>query len=703
MRSSCKGKGWMMRIIGKIFLLLFTLSVEACDLSVQILNHAGQATKQVAVGVPFQLHIIASGESELDRLEFSKNMEFCKLNSLGVLKSINNINGVVSRVSVHKYLARIDQPGIYQLGPIQAWQGTSLVGSVDLMVDVSESASLPADLAKEPVLVLKASSLELYCGEQFVLNVKLYAKQGQIVAPKLTIPTGLEELFDLEFKDGQKKSPKERAGVVVDCWHWQILASAKRAGHFMIPAVSVNFEKNDRRNHFFMFSNNAQVTLFSNVLKLMVRDLPPTTEIVQAVGCFSDFIASVDRAELTANQAAQLKLELVGSGNWSKIAITELKNLPANVQAYAGQALLGVNRKQFEFVLQGVQSGTCTIPAQPFYYFDTNFKQYRTIYTKPLVLDVLHASDFPETIDLQKADLTFNIDQSIAPILESGAIKYHQNYYLPISIWLGLCAILILAFLLIWFLKFRPKINQQHKLNLFLLGFLFNVGWLVGNLEEKFLQANQFYLTGEFAKAQQLYESIDFKQAGRGAVVWYNLGNCYFQQKKLISAIQSWLQAGQIGNWQVASNCGANILVAQAQLGLDQSLNFIPSFWFSALILHHNFFSLQLLVLFFLVILLTALIKWPKYAKLWLFLLIVVMSLIINLVILCAKENNLSYAVVQNNSTLLAGPGGQYHGLGPVVAGQIVKIVEQAADWCQIAGGNGLPGGWLSKQDLRIV
>src|SRR3989338_3025825 len=106
-----------MSIIGnwkKCVLFLFTLNLNACDLSFKILNYAGEQVAKVHVGVPFQLHLIAKGDCEFDRLEFNQDFEICNLTSLGVMKSINNINGVVSKTNVHKYLARIDQPGRYK-------------------------------------------------------------------------------------------------------------------------------------------------------------------------------------------------------------------------------------------------------------------------------------------------------------------------------------------------------------------------------------------------------------------------------------------------------------------------------------------------------------------------------------------------------------------------------------------------------------
>ena len=674
-------------------------------MSFKILNYSGERVDKVLVGVPFQLHVIAKGDCDFDRLEFSPGFEGCNLNSLGVMKSINRINGVVSRVDVHKYLARIDQPGAYKLGQIKAFRGINLISSQDLSIDVVEQIDLPNDVTKNPVLEVKTNSNSVYLGEQFVLNVRLYFKSNQISAPKFTIPAGLDDIFDFEFINKPIHGSEQRNGLLVDYWQWEILGSAKRSGLLVIPAISVSFEKIERNNHFFMFANYDQITLFSNIIKLDVHSLPPTTQAVQGIGHFTDFVVTIDQKSLEANQAAQLRLELVGVGNWSKIAITDLIDLPGNLRAYTGQLVQQDHSKFFEFVLQGVQVGSCEIPAQPFYYFDTKLKSYQTIYTKPVALDVLSINQLSSNqllsqIDLKKADLALNIDQDIQPIFESGEVRRRQNYYLPIHTWLILSLILPLIFLLKVVLNFWRR-NKLNKLNLFLLGSLF-VANLTGNLEEKFLQANQFYRAGEFAKALELYQDIGSRD-GHGAVVLYNLGNCYFQQAKFVKAIEVWLQAGRNGNWRVANNCYTNILVAQARLGIDEKSSCVPIFWINALILYDNFFILQLLSLLFLCILFTCLIRWPNYAKLVWTLIVLVESLIISLAILCAKENNLSYAVVQNSTTLVAGPAYQYHDLIDVKPGEIVKIVGQSADWCQIQDWNELQGGWMLKQDLYII
>lgn len=698
----------MASITGKIsntakifYLLLFVLNLNACDLSVKILNYNGDHVSRAQVGVPFQLHIIEKGDCEVDRLEFATSHDSCRLNYMGAMKSIHNINGSVSRSNIHKYLARIDRPGIYKLGPIKAWQGLNLVGNLDLQIEVCQQENMPVDIAKNPAVEFKSSSSSLYVGEQFTFNIKFYFLDNQITAPELTMPAGFDDWFELESKSVPNKYSEQRNGILVNCWQWQILATAKKAGQFLMPAVSVSFEKIDQRHSFFRFVNQDKNTLFSNTINLDVRNLPENQETagVLGVGHFTDFTMTVDHATLSSDQAAQLKLELVGKGNWSKISINHLEGLPVNLQAYAGRAVSGENYKQFEFVLQGVQAGSCVIPPQVFNYFDTESQQYQKIFTKPINLTVLHVHQKKDQAHLIKKDLAVALDHNIKPILESGAIKYHKNYYLPISLWLAVSLGLVLVFLLkasfVWCKFFL------NKHSLCLLGLLFSTN-LIANLEEKFLQANQFYQAGDFVKAQEIYESIDFPQ-GRGAVVWYNLGNCYFQQTKLTLAIEAWLQAGKIGNWQIASNCLANILVTQAYLDIKQEANYLPSFWFRSLILYDNFLSLQLLLLLVLVLLFACLIRWPNYFKLFWSLVILFVCLIIYIAILCAKENNLSYAVVQNNSKLVAGPGRQYHDLGSVKSGTIFKMVQELTDWCQIQDERGLQNGWLLKQDLRIV
>ncbi len=241
------------------------------------------------------------------------------------------------------------------------------------------------------------------------------------------------------------------------------------------------------------------------------------------------------------------------------------------------------------------------------------------------------------------------------------------------------------------------KIN--FKLLVYLC-FLHNI-FSQANLQERFLQANQAYLQGNFASAQELYKTISESQDQAGPVVMYNLGNCYFQQKAYLQAINTWLYAYKFGNRKTALYSYTNIVAAQTNLAIQATMAYDFNDFVNNLCLREHFLIWQLLLLLSLTILFMAQIKWLARRKLIWFLIILVQLAMIGLAILCAKVDKLSYAVVQNRATLCAGPTNAYHTIGDVQPGQVFKVVSSTADWCLVQE-RGLHG-WLAKKELHIV
>jgi len=65
------------------------------------------------------------------------------------------------------------------------------------------------------------------------------------------------------------------------------------------------------------------------------------------------------------------------------------------------------------------------------------------------------------------------------------------------------------------------------------------------------------------------------------------------------------------------------------------------------------------------------------------------------------KQLKVGYAVVQNETALVAGPNQRYHTLGRLVKGQIVEISKNGPAWCYLEDRQ--IQGWCNKDDLLII
>ena len=227
---------------------------------------------------------------------------------------------------------------------------------------------------------------------------------------------------------------------------------------------------------------------------------------------------------------------------------------------------------------------------------------------------------------------------------------------------------------------------------------LFSFNYCVANTnQEAFLQANKLCTTGHFAEALVIYNGINAK----GAVVWYNMGNCYFYQNELVKAIWSWLQVCKIGSSSEIINSRYNIKIAQDLLTIKEPSGYRT---IDLLNCYMSFFNLQLLILLSVFLLFGALFLAKKaVVKRIIKTAFLLMELsIIGITFWYAKQLDLVYAVVQNKTDLVAGPANDYHTLGTVSAGQILRVKLSEAEWCYVVGQVGVKG-WLAKKDLLIV
>jgi hypothetical protein len=136
----------------------------------------------------------------------------------------------------------------------------------------------------------------------------------------------------------------------------------------------------------------------SKPLKISVKALPlgAPASFKGAVGSYS-FKASIDKNKLKTNDAVTLKAVISGTGNIKLIDPFE-PQLPADFETFdpkTNVTVKGVNgNKTFEFVMIPRHSGSYTIPALEFSYFDPQTRQYKT----------LRSDDFPITVEKGKDD-----------------------------------------------------------------------------------------------------------------------------------------------------------------------------------------------------------------------------------------------------------------------------------------------------------
>ena len=139
------------------------------------------------------------------------------------------------------------------------------------------------------------------------------------------------------------------------------------------------------------------ISLESKPVAVIVKPLPIEKRPDNFNGAVGQFTiqASVDKKNISAEDAAVLKLTVKGSGNLSVVNAPPVQ-WPAGVESYAGTTKEEINKtiaplagsKTFEFNFIPSGPGKYTIPSISFPYFDPATASYKTTSTPPFEIDV---------------------------------------------------------------------------------------------------------------------------------------------------------------------------------------------------------------------------------------------------------------------------------------------------------------------------
>lgn len=159
---------------------------------------------------------------------------------------------------------------------------------------------------------------------------------------------------------------------------------------------------------FAALSQDAQ-TVQSNSLSLNIRPVPDTDQpksFYGAVGSGYTIHADADRTQVEAGEAINITVKVNGPGNLKATSDLVLPDIPGfkNYDVVTTSGAVAANGglksyKIFKAVIVPTASGTYEIPPIPWSYFDPALKQYRTLQTKPISLQILPSSKTDQGFD----------------------------------------------------------------------------------------------------------------------------------------------------------------------------------------------------------------------------------------------------------------------------------------------------------------
>lgn len=389
-----------------------------------------KAPTQVGVGQHFTYSVTLNQEaSQIYAPDFSN---FTVLNGpmSSSSSSITMINGKTTQSSNYSYSYTLaaKKEGTFTIPSTSFKVDSKTVKSNAVTIKVvpgsSQNQSNPRDRRsqqsstfneKEVFIKAFASKNTPYVGEQVIITHKLYigpSVNGGYRVDNINIPSQ-NGLWSYTLGDPKANTPQ--TVEVIDGKRYTVYEIRKtavfpqKAGDITVTPMEMKFiarvisQQSSGDPFFDQFFGGSQsardytLNLQSNNVKMNVKELPKSNQPENFSGLAGNFTikALISRDKLKTNDATNLTITVSGNGNLQHIEDLNLM-FPSGLDVTdpkitdqintSGNTVSGT--RIFEYVIIPRNTGTFTLPAPSFSYFDLNTKSYKTISTLSFTLTV---------------------------------------------------------------------------------------------------------------------------------------------------------------------------------------------------------------------------------------------------------------------------------------------------------------------------
>lgn len=380
------------------------------------------------IGTNEQFSITFTINAQASNFQAPSFRDFNILSGPNQSTSMQFINGNMSQSVSFTYYLQAKSEGTYRIDPATIEVNGVKIKSNALTLNVVKGQGKPQAGAnntqgdddgistKSVFLRVSVDKSSVYRGEAILATYKLYTKVNLInyTIDKLPAFNGFwsQELKmpdQLELRTEVVNGEQYRVGIVK-----KVILFPQQSGTLTIDPMQgsciarVQNQRKRSNNPFDIFNDpffndpffgtarDVKVNVKSEPVKINVKDLPADADgyFKGAVGNFT-MQAALDKDQVKANDAINLKIKISGKGNLKLIDAPELK-LPTDFETYDPKINDNVSvtengvtgSKTFEYLIIPRHEGDYTIDPVHFTYFDLNKKQYVQLTSPPLKIAV---------------------------------------------------------------------------------------------------------------------------------------------------------------------------------------------------------------------------------------------------------------------------------------------------------------------------
>jgi hypothetical protein len=420
-----------MKFIASAIWLVFLLQVQSVD--AQGVQFQAKAEEIVYAGERFNLIYTLNAEGNNFRGPDFSGVMVLSGPFTSTSSSVQVIKGKVSRTVEYTftYVLSIGQEGVYEISPakvnvdgtiyesnslkIQAIKGTSSQQQQQPGTGLGGSGGGTQSLKDEVFLRAVADKSSPKQGEQVIITYKLYFNIN-ITALEFKKEPSFKGFWKTDLLDDKQQF--RQYSEVYNGRKYQV-AEVKKFAIFPQRSGTIEIEQADLvcqgqiraqnkssgdpffdnffNDPFFNRMKNVEIPLASNAISLNVQPLPSAGRPVEFNGAVGDFTfeSSIDKTELKANDAINLKFTVKGTGN---IELVDKMNIafPPDFEVYDPKIGSNINAniagvsgtKTFEYLIIPRTSGTFKINPVKFSYFDLKKNTYQTILSPEYIIRV---------------------------------------------------------------------------------------------------------------------------------------------------------------------------------------------------------------------------------------------------------------------------------------------------------------------------
>ena len=428
--------------IKSLLVLLILSTINTYSIAGELLFE-GKAPRVVNVGEQFRVTFSVNAKGSDFKSPDFKTFRVLTGPNVSSSSSVQIINGNMTK-SVnysYNYVLVATKQGKYTISPAQLKVKGKIINSNAIEIEVLQKESAQNSGGgntnidksniknKEIFVAVNVSKKELYQGESFVAEIKVYTKKSLAGFEDIKLPpfTGFWSQ-DIESPQQIQLHRENVNNEIYDVGLFKkVLLFPQHSGKIKIDPFKITMITQERvrsNNPFDDFFGGSYsripYKLSSKPVIINVKALPSNKPkyFNGAVGAFN-MRATVDKTHIKANEAVNLNIKISGNGNLKLIKPLDV-DFPLDIDVYDPKTSLktkatssGVNGSiSFNYLFIPRYAGTYRIAPINFSYFDTKTKKYKTITSKEFEIVVEKGSGDAEMTSgivqgLSKEDVKF--------------------------------------------------------------------------------------------------------------------------------------------------------------------------------------------------------------------------------------------------------------------------------------------------------